>query len=104
MKLLFRAFGYRNYRLFFSGQSISLIGTWMQRIAVSWLVYKLTQSPILLGITGFSSQFPAFMFAPFAGVFADQWNRHRIMVITQVLAMVQALVLASIVLPNTRAC
>ncbi|MGB3340745.1 MAG: MFS transporter [bacterium] len=101
MKLFFRAFHYRNYRLFFSGQSISLIGTWMQRIALSWLVYRLTHSPILLGITGFSSQFPTFMFAPFAGVFADHWNRHRILVITQILAMVQALILATLVLTNT---
>jgi len=101
MKLLFRALQYRNYRLFFSGQSISLIGTWMQRIALSWLVYRLTHSPILLGLTGFSSQFPTFIFAPFAGVFADQWNRHRILVITQILAMVQALILASLVLTNT---
>jgi MFS family permease len=101
MKQFLRALRYRNYRLFFSGQSISLIGTWMQRIALSWLVYRLTQSPILLGITGFSSQFPTFIFAPFAGVFADQWNRHRIMVTTQILAMVQALILAYLVLTNT---
>lgn len=100
-KSLFRAFHYRNYRLFFSGQSISLIGTWMQRIALAWLVYRITNSPILLGITGFSSQFPTFIFAPFAGVIADQTNRHRIMVITQTLAMIQALVLAALVLTNT---
>lgn len=101
MQFLFRAFAYRNYRLFFSGQSISLIGTWMQRIALGWLVYRLTQSPVLLGITGFSSQFPTFIFAPFAGVFADTRNRHRIMIVTQSLAMVQALVLAALVLSNT---
>jgi len=65
------------------------------------LVYRLTHSPILLGLTGFSSQFPTFIFAPFAGVFADQWNRHRILVITQILAMVQALILAALVLTNT---
>ncbi len=65
------------------------------------MVYRLTHSPILLGLTGFSSQFPTFIFAPFAGVFADQWNRHRILVITQILAMVQALILAALVLTNT---
>jgi MFS family permease len=101
LRVLFRAFQYRNYRLFFSGQSISLIGTWMQRIALGWLVYRLTNSPILLGITGFSSQFPTFIFAPFAGVIADQTNRHRIMLITQTLAMIQALILAVLVLTNT---
>lgn len=101
LKPLFRAFRYRNYRLFFSGQSISLIGTWMQRIALGWLVYRLTNSPVLLGITGFSSQFPTFIFAPFAGVIADQTNRHRIMLITQTLAMIQALILAALVLTNT---
>jgi MFS family permease len=73
----------------------------MQRIALSWLVYRLTGSPILLGITGFSSQFPTFMFAPFAGVIADQLNRHRIMIVTQILAMIQALILAFLVLTNT---
>jgi MFS family permease len=101
IKPLFRALRHRNYRLFFGGQSISLIGTWMQRIALAWLVYRLTNSPILLGITGFSSQFPTFIFAPFAGVIADQTNRHRIMVITQILAMVQALILAALVLTNS---
>jgi len=101
LKPLLRAFRYRNYRLFFSGQSISLIGTWMQRIALGWLVYRLTNSPILLGITGFSSQFPTFIFAPFAGVIADQTNRHRILLITQTLAMIQALILAALVLTNS---
>jgi MFS family permease len=100
MRSFFRALRYRNYQLFFGGQSISLIGTWMQRIALSWLVYQLTQSPVLLGVTGFSSQFPTFIFAPFAGVIADQWNRHRIMVITQILAMIQAFILASLILTH----
>jgi len=100
-KVMFRALNSRNYRLFFSGQSISLIGTWMQRIALGWLVYRLTNSPVLLGITGFSSLFPTFIFAPFAGVIADQTNRHRILIITQTLAMIQALILAALVLTNT---
>jgi MFS family permease len=97
LKLIFRALRHRNYRLFFGGQSISLIGTWMQATAMSWLVYRLTRSPFLLGAVGFASQIPTFVFAPIAGVVADRWNRRRILVITQSLAMVQALVLAFLV-------
>jgi len=95
---LFRSLRHRNYRLFFTGQGISLVGTWMQRLAVGWLVYRLTNSPLLLGIMEFSSQIPTFLLAPVAGVLADRHNRHRILVLTQVLAMVQALVLALLVL------
>jgi MFS family permease len=93
-----RALRSRNFRLFFVGQSISLIGTWMQRIAVGWLVYRLTNSAFLLGVVGFAGQIPAFVLAPFAGVLADRWNRHRLLILTQILAMIQAFILAYLVL------
>src|SRR4051812_17771217 len=89
-----RALRSRNYRLFFAGQSVSLIGTWMTRIATSWLLYRLTDSAFLLGLSGFAGQIPSFFLAPVAGVWLDRWNRHRILVITQVLAMLQSLALA----------
>jgi len=95
---IFRALRYRNFRLFFSGQGISLIGTWMQAIAMSWLVYRMTNSALMLGIVGFSSQIPTFIVSPFAGHIADRFNRHRILIITQVLSMVQALLLAVLTL------
>ena len=91
---VFRSLKYKNYRLFFYGQSISLIGTWMQRIATPWLVYSLTDSVFLLGLVGFAGQIPTFLIAPFAGVLIDRWNRYTILVITQILAMIQSLVLA----------
>lgn len=89
-----RALRYRNYRLFFGGEAISLIGTWMQGIAVSWLVFRMTDSALMLGLIGFASQIPAFLITPFAGVMIDRWNRYKILIITQVLAMVQAVILA----------
>ena len=95
-----RALQYRNYRLCFTGQSISLIGTWMTRVATSWLVYRLTGSAWLLGIVGFSGQFPTFILAPFAGVWVDRMDRHRILVVTQVLAMLQSFALAVLTLGN----
>jgi MFS family permease len=98
LRLIVRALRHRNYRLFFAGQGISLIGTWMQRIAMGWLVYRLTHSPFLLGIVGFAGLIPTFILTPFAGVLTDRWSRHRILVVTQSLAMVQALVLAGLVL------
>jgi MFS family permease len=98
---LFRALAYRNYRLFFFGQSISLIGTWMQQVAMSWLVYRLTGSAFLLGTVGFTSQIPTFLVAPFAGVFADRSNRRHLLLATQSLAMVQALLLAYFVLSGS---
>ncbi|HVP79973.1 MAG TPA: MFS transporter [Thermodesulfobacteriota bacterium] len=98
LRLIFRALYSRNYRLFFGGQGVSLIGTWMQQIAMSWLVYRLTSSAFFLGLIGFSSQIASLFFSPFAGVLSDRWNRHRILVITQVLAMVQAFFLASLTL------
>jgi len=86
---LFRALSYRNYRLFF-GQGVSLVGTWMQQVAMSWLVYLMTGSELLLGTVGFCSQIPTFRVAPFAGVLADRWNRRRLLMATQTLAMAQA--------------
>ena len=97
-KFILRALHYRNYRLFFGGQGISMIGTWMQQIAMSWLVYRLSGSALLLGVVAFSSQIPIFLFASIAGVYADRWNRHRILIVTQILAMVQALILAFLTL------
>ena len=88
----------RNYRLFFAGQGVSLIGTWMTQIATVWLVYNLTHSALMLGIIGFTSQIPSFILAPFGGVVVDRFDRHRILVWTQVLAMIQSLVLAALAL------
>jgi len=98
---MFRALSHRNYKLFFSGQGISMIGTWMTRVATSWLVYKLTGSAFLLGAVGFAGQIPSFVLAPFAGVFVDRWNRHRLLVVTQVLAMLQSAGLAILTLTGT---
>src|ERR1051325_8929619 len=95
---MLRALGHKNYRLFFSGQSVSLVGTWMTRVATSWLVYRLTGSALLLGVVGFAGQIPSFLLAPIAGVLVDRWNRHRLLVATQVLALVQSLVLALLTL------
>ena len=100
-KFILRALHHKNYRLFFGGQSISLVGTWMQQIAMSWLVYRLTNSALLLGIVSFSSQIPVFLFASIAGVYADRWNRHRMLVVTQTLSMIQALTLAFLALTGT---
>ena len=93
-----RALRSRNYRLFFGGQSVSLIGTWMTRIATSWLVYRLTDSPVLLGIVGFAGQAPAFFLGPLAGVWVDRWDRHRTLVVTQVLSLLQSFALAALAL------
>jgi len=98
MAFMFRALEHRNYKLFFSGQSVSMIGTWMTRIATSWLVYRLTGSALLLGVVGFAGQIPSFLLAPFAGVIVDRWNRHHLLVATQVLAMIQSLALAILAL------
>ena len=93
-----RALRYRNYRLFFGGQSVSLIGTWMTRIATSWLVYRLTHSALLLGLVGFSLQIPILFLGPFAGVWVDRWDRHRTLIVTQVLSMLQSFWLAALAL------
>ena len=99
--MVFRALRHKNYRIFVSGQSISLTGTWMQQIAVSWLVYRMTNSVFLLGLVGFSAQIATFLLAPVAGVIADRHHRHRILVVTQVLAMAQAAVLYILVVTHT---
>ena len=95
-----RAMRHRNFRLFFGGQSISLIGTWMTRVATSWLVYRLTKSPMLLGTVGFCGQIPAFLLAPLAGVVVDRIDRRTLLVWTQSLAMVQSLLLAWLTLSH----
>jgi MFS family permease len=100
IKLILRSLRYRNYKLFFGGQGISLIGTWMQQIALGWLVYRLTNSAFLLGLIGFTSQIPTFLFASFAGVFADRYNKHKIIIATQTLAMLQAFILSVLTLTN----
>lgn len=98
---MFRALKHRNFRLFFGGQSISLVGTWMQRTAMSWLIYRLTGSTVLLGTVVFADQIPTFFLSPLAGVFVDRWNRHRVLVITQILSLIQALVVALLILTDT---
>jgi MFS family permease len=95
---LLRALRHRNFRLFFIGQGISLIGTWMQQIAMSWLVYRLTGSAFLLGIVGFCSQIPTFLLSPFAGVVADRVRRRRLLLCTQTLSLLQAGILTVLVL------
>ena len=97
---LVRALGSRNFRLFFFGQAVSLIGTWMQLIAMRWLVYRLTKSEVMLGVVGFVSDIPLFLLVPFAGVLADRLKRHRIMVVTQALSALQAALLAVLVLTD----
>ena len=96
-----RALRHRNFRLFFAGQTISLIGTWMTRIATSWLVYRLTGSALLLGTISFAGQIPTFLFAPFAGVLVDRMDRRKVLVWTQALSMVQSLALAALALSGT---
>jgi MFS family permease len=97
---MLRALKYRNYRLFFGGQVVSLIGTWITMTATSWLVYRLTGSALLLGVVGFAGQFPAFVAGPFAGIFVDRWNRHRLLVVTQTISMLQSFALAALVFSN----
>ena len=96
--MVFRALRYRNFRIFFFGQSVSLVGTWMQYVAMSWLVYRMTNSALMLGVVGFASQIPAFILSPFTGVLADRHNRHKILLFTQALAMLQAFILAFLTL------
>ena len=96
-----RALQHRNFRLFFGGQSISLIGTWMTRVATGWLVYRLTGSALLLGTVSFMGQIPTFLLAPFAGVWVDRLDRRQVLVWTQALSMVQSLALAAMTLTHT---
>lgn len=101
MNLTLPALRSRNYRLFFAGQGISLIGTWMTQLATVWVVYQLTHSAFMLGLVGFIGQIPSFFLAPFGGLIADRYNRRRLLVITQVLAMLQSLALAAFTLTGT---
>ena len=98
---ILRAFRSKNYRLYFVGQGISMIGTWMTLLATSWVVYELTESALVLGVVGFLSQISTFFLAPFAGVLVDRWSRHHILIITQILSMIQSLILALLALTNT---
>lgn len=95
-----RALRHRNFRLFFGGQTISLVGTWMTRIATSWLVYRLTKSALLLGTVSFAGQIPTFLVAPIAGVLVDRLDRRQVLIWTQALAMVQSLLLAALALSH----
>ena len=99
-RLLIRALRHRNYRLFFGGQGISLIGTWMTRVATAWLVYRLTHSAFLLGLVSFASQIPILVLGSFAGVWVDRLSRHQVLVITQVLSMLQSFALAVLALEH----
>jgi MFS family permease len=96
----FKAFKSRNYRLYFIGQSVSLIGTWMQKTAVSWVIYTLTHSTFMLGLTLFASQFPSFLFSLWGGVVSDRYNRFRVLLTTQVAAMIQAVLLTILIFIN----
>jgi len=97
-KFALRALKHRNYKLFFGGQSLSLIGTWMTQVATSWLVYRLTHSALLLGLVSFSGQIPALLLLPFAGVWVDRWNRHTVLKVTQILSMLESFALAALAL------
>lgn len=94
LKNTFRSLKYRNFRLYFTGQSISLLGTWIQRITMPWLVYHLTGSALLLGIVGFAGQIPTFILSPFAGALTDRYYKYKLLIVTQILSMIQALLLA----------
>ncbi len=94
---MLRALAYRNYRLFFGGQVVSLVGTWITTTATNWLVYRLTGSAVLLGTVAFASQLPSFLLGPFAGIIVDRVDRHRLLVITQTISMLQSFALAGLV-------
>jgi MFS family permease len=100
LKFAIRALRHRNYRLFFTGQTLSLIGTWMTQIATSWLVYRITKSALLLGLVGFSGQIPSLFLSPFGGVWVDRLNRHRVLKITQTLSMLESFVLSALALSS----
>jgi len=98
LQFALRSLRHRNYKLFFIGQGLSLIGTWMTQVATNWFVYRVTNSAWLLGLLGFSGQLPAFFIAPVAGVWVDRWDRRRILKLTQTLSMLQSFALAAVVL------
>jgi MFS family permease len=100
VKNVLRAFRNSNYVLFFCGQSVSQIGTWMQRTAVSWVIYTMTHSTFMLGLTVFAAQFPSFLFSLFGGIVADRYNRYKLLLLTQTASMFQAVLLAILVLTN----
>lgn len=95
-----RALRHRNFRLYFFGQGLSVVGTWMTRVATSWLVYRLTKSPLLLGTVSFAGQIPTFLLAPFAGVLVDRIDRRMLLIWTQTLAMLQSFALAALTLSH----
>jgi MFS family permease len=94
---MFRSIRHRNFRIFFLGQAVSLLGTWMQIVAVSWLAYRLTSSPFMLGCVAFASQIPSLFLAPVAGVVADRYDRRKLLMVAQALSMVQAAILTVLV-------
>jgi MFS family permease len=96
-----RALRVRNYRLYVAGHSVSLIGTWMQRLALSWWVYQHTHSALVLGLVGGVGQLPALLLAPLAGAMVDRWDQQRLLMMTQLLAMLQALGLAWLMLAES---
>jgi len=96
----FRALRSRNYALYFGGQSFSMIGTWMQRTAVSWVIYTMTHSPFMLGVSMFAQQFPSFLFSLYGGVVADRYNRYKLLLLTQIASMIQAVLLTVLVMSN----
>src|ERR1044071_2332478 len=100
LRFALRSLRHRNYRLFFTGQTVSLMGSWMTQVATSWLIYRITGSAWVLGLAGFSGQFPAFFLAPLAGVWIDRWNRLQILKITQFLSMLQSFALTAMVFTN----
>ncbi|MDR9892979.1 MFS transporter [Aetokthonos hydrillicola Thurmond2011] len=95
------AFRSRNFRLYYLGQAISLIGTSMTQVATSWLVYHLTNSAWMLGVVGFASLIPSLVLIPVSGIFADRWNRHRLLVVSQILGMLQSLAVTWLALSGT---
>ena len=94
----FRALKYKNYQLFFWGQGVSLVGTWMQQIAISWLVYMLTKSPLIMGVITFAGLIPSLFISPFAGVFIDRIDKYKAMIIVQIFFMIEAFLLAALTL------
>src|SRR5580765_1569648 len=97
-RLPLRALAHRDFRLYFFGQGVSVLGTWIQKIAVAWTVYCLTGSSLCLGLVGFAGQIPVLLVSPFAGAVVDRVNRHRLVLLTQTLAMALALTLAALTL------
>jgi MFS family permease len=100
LKNMLKALYNRNYQIFFTGQGLSIIGTWIQNIALSWLIYRLTDSAFMLGLVAFMGQIPNFFLAPFAGVWIDRWSKRNVLVVTQLLSLIQAALLAWLTLEN----